>query len=41
MTILDMRSVCDYTDFFVLATGIQFVAGYAGNRVLVFKRAAS
>ena len=21
MTILDMRSVCDYTDFFVLATG--------------------
>jgi len=31
----------DYRWGFVLATGIQFVAGYAGNRVLVFKGAAS
>jgi putative flippase GtrA len=27
----------DYRWGFLLATGVQFVAGYAGNRVLVFK----
>lgn len=31
----------DYRWGFVLATGAQFVAGYAGNRALVFKSAAS
>lgn len=31
----------DYRWGFVLATGVQFVAGYAGNRALVFKGVAS